>query len=249
MFSSCATILNDKFQIIHVYCDSTIKLAHIDKATKTFDFDTAWLVKRSRQNLRLNFTLNDSSKVNYGLRSRLSKEFIFGNIYPFFPVGHIVDLFHNNRFQYPEQNYFRYNASKGTVERYRPQPQNEKNNFYARLGWSFLNAYHTSLFEDFQGSGTPLGLNLQLEYFFKARQSVFFETGMATTFRTKYRLNYSKTEDLPDSATYGHASSYWFMGGYRYHLKRFAFGAGVTWSPASYSSDKYYSAKRDTIGK
>jgi hypothetical protein len=249
LFSSCATILNEKFQVIHVNCDSTLKLARIDKATKIFDIDTAWLVKRSRQNLRMNFTLNDASQVEYDLKSRLSKEFVFGNLYPFFPLGHMIDLFHSNRFQYPEENYFRYNAAKAAVERYRPPPENEKNNFYARLGWSFLNAYHTSLFDNFQGSGTPLGLNLQLEYFFKTRHSVFFETGMASMFRAKHRLYYFKTNAAPDSVTFGHAYSYWFMGGYRVHLRRFALGAGVTWSPASYSSDKFYFNQRDTIGK
>ncbi|MES2679738.1 MAG: hypothetical protein V4635_07640 [Bacteroidota bacterium] len=249
LFSSCATILNEKFQIIHVNCDSTLRLVHIDKATKTFDFDTAWLVKRSRQNLRMEFVLNDSSRVNYYLRSRLSKEFVFGNIYPFFPVAHIVDLCCPNRFAYRENNYFTYDTVRQKIIRKRQLYPDETKNIYMRFGWSFLNAYHASLFEEFYGEGTPLELNLQVEYFFKARHSVFFEGGTAVTFKKRHRLKYSKTDDLPESVLYGHAYSYWLLGGYRYHIKTLAFGAGVSWSPASYSSDKYYSTKRDTIGK
>jgi len=246
-FSSCAVLFSKKFQYLHVHCDSTLALQKIPNAVKTIDLDSmpAYQVKRSRSALTLKFKLNDSSLVDYQLKSGRSKLFVFGNLYPFFSVGHIVDMFYPNRFEYPRNNYFSYDSSRHKVIHRTLIPVNEKNTLNLRLGWSFINAYYAEPAETYPGGASPFGLSLRADYFMTKNTILFFEGGLASVpapKRKDYYLGYGS-----DSIQNNSVWSSWFALGYKYQFHRFGFGAGLSLSPVNYSSDRYKVLKRDTV--
>ncbi len=254
LFPSCALIVNKKFQTIHIYCDSTLKLNKVANSAKIVDLDSmpAYLVKRNANPLPLEFKLNDSSLVNYRLPSELSPAFTVGNIYPFGLVGYGVDLFYPNKFRYHPNNYFSYDAKRQKIiyRRHLPSTINDGEGLTIKLGWSYLNLYPNSLYSGLNGGASPFGLTGQLDYKFKKDRSVFLEIGMATMLvpRSPYRRRAYNLEGI-DSISHVYSNNFWFTAGYKYHYKRLSGGVGLDFSPTFITSNKYYISHKDTIFK
>lgn len=251
LFPSCALIVNKKFQTIHIYCDSTIKLNKVANSAKILDLDSmpAYLVKRNANALPLEFKLKDSSILKYRLPSELSPAFLFGNLYPIFPFGHSIDLFFPNKFRYHPNNYFSYDTARQKIiyTRHLPRIFEDGEGFTIKLGWSYLNAYHNSLYNGLNGGGSPFGLNGQLDYKFKKDLSLYLEIGMATMVvpRSPYRWRRYNFDNV-DSITNVYSNNFWFTGGYKYHLKRLSGGVGLDFSPTMITTRKYYISHKDS---
>lgn len=254
LFPSCALIVNKKFQTIHIYCDSTITLNKVANSTKVPDLDSmpAYLVKRNKNPLPLEFKLKDSSIVNFRLPSELSPAFTFGNIYPFWLFGYGVDLFFPNKFRYHPNNYFSYDTTRKKIiyTRHLPTNINDGEGLTIKFGWSYLNLYHNSLYNGFNGGASPFGLNGQLDYKFKKDRSAYLEIGMATMVapRSPYRWRKYNFEGI-DSITNTYSNNFWFTGGYKYHIKRLSCGVGLDFSPTVITSKKYYISHKDSLFK
>lgn len=254
LFPSCALIVNKKFQAIHIYCDSTIKINKVANSTKILDLDSmpAYLVKRNANPLPLEFKIKDSTIVKFKLPSELSPAFTFGNLYPIFPFGHSIDLFFPNKFRYHPNNYFSYDTTQQKIiyTRHLPRTIKDAEGLTIKLGWSYLNAYHSSLYNGLNGGASPFGLNGQLDYKFKKDHSVYIEIGMATMLapRSPYRWR-GRGLDETDSVVNVYSNNFWFAAGYKYHLDRLSGGVGLDLSPTMITTRKYYIAHKDSLFK
>ncbi len=254
LFPSCALIVNKKFQTIHIYCDSTIKLTKVANSTKIPDLDSmpSYLVKRNANPLPLEFKLRDSSIVKFRLPSELSPAFTVGNIYPFGLFGYGVDMFFPNKFRYHPKNYFSYDTARQKIiyTRHLPSTINDGEGLTIKLGWSYFNTYHNSLYNGLNGGASPFGLNGQLDYKFKKDLSAYLEIGMATMIvpRSPYRWRKYNFANV-DSISNIYSNNFWFTGGYKYHVKRFSGGVGLDFSPTFITSKKYYISHKDSLFK
>lgn len=102
--SSCATVMNEKVQMIHFYSDTNKENLKIKDSIYSLPLDIQ--IPRSREDLKVD-VLTDSRAVEYTVLSEQDPLFVFGNI--IFPLGYIVDLNSDKRFYYKETIYLDYN--------------------------------------------------------------------------------------------------------------------------------------------
>jgi hypothetical protein len=246
LFSSCALIVNNKYQQVKVVTTPDLKVEKVFKldSTRVFNEDGPgkYYVKRSNFPLLVQFRANDSSLINYYLESKLSPAFVYGNLVYGFPVGHLIDMNFKTKFRHQPYNYFSYNAQKKEIE-YSSLRPNLKNDLKILLGWSWLNAYHNSMFKYYSGDVTPLGANVQLEYFLKENQSLLFETGVSSTIVPKSPRYYSHK----DSVVQNFSNNLWCIFNYRYYHKRMSLAAGISFAPAQTTRASFNVSHRDTV--
>lgn len=245
LFSSCALLFNGKTQRVRIQTSPDIKLVGYDSSRVIErSVDGSYQVKRAKKLFILEFQLPDSSRVKYELWPGLSPTAVFGNYFTPFWLGYIVDYFYDSKYRYYPSNYFSYNAKKHTLKHTRMLPL-RKRYLYAGLGWSFANAYHASLFNNYIGAGSPLGANVQLEFFLTDRHAVLFEAGIAGKGYgdLRKRFNYHKHDSIVRSRT----ANSWYLLSYRFHVNRMAVGAGFSFSPMQNQLRTYRFYYKDTI--
>lgn len=245
--SSCALLFNEKSQCIKIRTDSTIKLLKVDTTKLLYHEpgDIEYYVKRGKQPLRLDFSVNDTILVSYQLRKKLSPAFLLANSITPMAIGYVVDLFHKKKYMYSGNNYFSYDTLRHKVVHYNSKPA-RPDLVKLKLGWNYANIFHSSLFHWQTSDASILGLNLGAEYFIKQNQSLQVESGYA--FTGKYSTDRKFGYKIPkDSIVKSRVTNFWLMANYKIYRQRWAFGAGLSFAGLKYYEKKDYFVTRDSV--
>jgi hypothetical protein len=180
---------------------------------------------------------------NYKLKSRLSPAYWLGNTFSPGGLGYIADLFTEKKCKYASHSYFNYDSIRRKLI-YSSVILPRKNELRLKAGWSLINVYRNNASIPHSAAVTPLGVNLQTEYFLSHRFAVMAELGAArgsNFFRPK------RLDVTTDSFREHSSSNMWLTVMPRYHYNRLSVGAGIGISFFSYNVKTQHYPVLDTL--
>lgn len=221
-------MFNEPYQKIEIHTGPGLRLAGLDSSKLQWSDSSRneYFTIRNRKPLALSFAAGNS-KINYKLRSRLSREYIFLNMLSPEGLGYFIDLFSRKRYAYPGENYFYYNAEANKVEHYTLKPF-EPRTLRLGVGYSFMNIYTYGDSNSNADGPSPFGMNIIGERFYSKKRSFRFELGMSRGGALK---NYGKRFGLPqpiDSIRREAIETFWIMATQKRHFDRWSIGAGLS---------------------
>jgi hypothetical protein len=240
LFSSCATIFNDKHKIVGIF---TNKPASIIYQNDTFltDKKNRLLLPVLRSKQPLNFVVfDDSLSKKVTIPSKISPTF-FGNIYNGIqPVGFFIDWKNPKRYTYSDRIYVNLRDTVNAFE----SVNYAKKAVFLNLSFPLYNnlrmAYER---EDKNVTFGLMGLSAGLEYCYKFKKSLSFSMVTIPNSSSRIELfNYNRTKVAATnymSLTHNHFMKKWTIGyGISYgknYIKEGDFERSIPYSLKSYN--------------
>lgn len=222
--TSCATIFNGKEYQLKIYSDNAKAQAKVYDSIYTLPADVA--IKRSKEDLKVTL-ITDSINKEFAVKSRLSPEFIWGNVafVPIMPLGYGVDLTNPKRFYYGKEIMLSDNDTINVIKRdIKKNYTTEKGQFNFLVSIPYGNLFY--LQPQNESSKTQagfLGASLGAEYYYRDNKYVKFTTAVSIDFLAP----------VPVPISYDGANefitAYNFTLTDNYRLNRFTLGYGLNY--------------------
>lgn len=227
-------IFNEPYHTIKINSGPGLRLASLDSTNLKWSDSTRheYYMVRSRNPLMLNFEAGDK-KVNYKLRSKLSREYLFLNMISPEGIGYIIDLFSKKKYAYPLENFFYYNAELNKLEHYTIKPI-EPGTTRIKVGLYPINTYSKEFVKGYLGDVTPFGINISGERFLKNRKSVSIESGTSRAGSLKYHGKKYALSPPVDSIRRDAIETFWVAATWKRRYDRWGIGGGLCASLNNY---------------
>ena len=175
--TGCAKILNKDYQTVRFSSNKTIREIIIERDSFYVDTQSYKIDIFREKGVKQATIAFDSVAFDFDIRSRLSNEYTWGNLFSFYQLGYLVDLTSDRRFGYPSEFYFNVNNRKVQLLRWKPVQRGNTRGF---VSLPFVNNLRVKAGgKDSLYTGI-VGLSLGVEHFYRDDRYWSAHLGVAT---------------------------------------------------------------------
>lgn len=211
LLDSCATIINQPFQKIHIDHDPDI-IVRIDTSKYFFRGNEIYDVFIPKDYVKKDFyflrckneipiIINETDTFNIKPH-RSYFAYWFANIYTSYGLGMLIDYSNNKSYEYPKYNYFTTINNLTNNVRFKPIPE-KKVKF--TIGIPVVNFFYLQTDSGKAGSASGLGISAGIEYFID--RNIYFSLNAGVTMDL-YSARHDTVNELHDFREFNFGSDH-----------------------------------------
>jgi hypothetical protein len=236
LFSSCATIFNDKHKTITLITNKPTLVVYQNDTFSTKKNELNLTLVRAKKNVELSF-LSDSIQKTIILPYKNSRAFMW-NFYPSYGIGYILDWNNPKRYTYPQNVYVNMEDTMTKIITFQPNHQS----LFFRISSPYINNF-ISHFQDesYDKDGGFWGATFGLEYYYKKNAFLTLSYGYIASLSFPILpididlFNNKMTSSSFASLTHNH------------QIKRFSFGYGLSLGNNNFRRSSYFLLTQDEV--